>query len=293
MFRRLSCAKDTVQSPPPISECLQPTRQVGVRSRGRVQVPKYIPYSQVFKGAVETDMGHGVMLWPYKDVDQKEFVLAPEADLQELVRMQWRKECRGLVVSAGGVVARPLHKFFSPNQPGGMKLAAVAGMIIQEATVKLDGIMLFGVVLDGAVELWTRGGRTAEAEKVTRWVYAQQDKMGTTGPVCEEVQKGVEKCVDWVGAVVGGSSAAGARVDNVGTTGPDYVGLVMAADALGHRVIFEWGGQAGAGQDGGGENTAGDAASPRQGDGEIHAVCGQGGSCNTVSGRVCGEGDGA
>ena len=61
--------------------------------------------------------------------------------------------------------------------------------------------------------------------------------------MCEEVQKGARKGrkgMDWVGAVVGGRGTAGERVDNIGTTVPDYVGLVMAADAIGHTVIFEW-----------------------------------------------------
>jgi hypothetical protein len=62
--------------------------------------------------------------------------------------------------------------------------------------------MVFGVVLDGVVEFWTRGGRTDEAVKVTRWVHEQRVALGSEGPDC--------------------------------------VGLVLAADAMGQTVIFEW-----------------------------------------------------
>ena len=192
--------------------------------------------SRCFRGK---DMGHGVMLWTYTNAEVKEFVASPKADLQELMHMQWRKECRGLVVNAAGVVARPLHKFFSPHQTGRMKLAGLAGMIVQEATVKLDGMMLFGVVLDGAVEFWTRGGRTTEAVKVTRWVYGQQDIVGATGPVCGKLQNVVSNDMKWLRDVRGDNEAR-VRIDDMGATGPDYVGLVMAADAIGCTVIFEW-----------------------------------------------------
>ena len=43
--------------------------------------------------------------------------IANEADMQAAVRQTaLRRECRGLVVDAKGVVARPLHKFFSVGQ---------------------------------------------------------------------------------------------------------------------------------------------------------------------------------
>ena len=58
----------------------------------------------------------GDMVWTYQNADLKEFVVSPVADLPELMHMQWRKECRGLMVSECRVVARPLHKFFSPHQ---------------------------------------------------------------------------------------------------------------------------------------------------------------------------------
>ena len=152
------------------------------------------------------DMGQGIKMWTYRKAELSEFkveVDGVEVDgVQAARHTRWRRECRGLVVGADGVVARPLHKFFSPGQMAEQSLVHIDGMIIQEATVKLDGIMVFGVVLDGVVEFWTRGGRTDEAVKVTRWVHEQRVALGSEGPDC--------------------------------------VGLVLAADAMGQTVIFEW-----------------------------------------------------
>ena len=59
--------------------------------------------------------------------------------------------------------------------------------------------------------------------------------------MCEEVKKGDGEGMDWLGGwVVGGSSTAGERVDDMGAICPHYVGLVMVVDAIRHTVIFEW-----------------------------------------------------
>ena len=60
-----------------------------------------------------------------------------------------RRECRGLVVGPGGVVARPLHKFFSPGQVRDQQMKELWEQQVVEATVKRDGQMVFGVLVEG------------------------------------------------------------------------------------------------------------------------------------------------
>ena len=196
------------------------------------------------------DMGQGITMWTYKNAKPSEFEMAADGGVQAARQARWLRECRGLVVGADGVVARPLHKCFSLGQVADQRMGRVGYMSIQEATVKLDGIMVFGVVLDGVVEFWTRGGRTGEAVRVTRWVYAQQMEVGAALPEGEVGEVGAALPEGDGGEVEaaqpeGAEGEVGAALPHgdraaVGAALPDCVGLVLAADAVGQTVIFEW-----------------------------------------------------
>ena len=77
-----------------------------------------------------------------------------------------RRECRGLVLhSSGKVLARPLHKYFCWNQQGYDEWVQpgpqeVDSRRVESVTRKLDGQMVFGLVLGGVVQYWTRAGPT-------------------------------------------------------------------------------------------------------------------------------------
>ena len=87
-----------------------------------------------------------------------------EEEIMARVRdVQMRRECRGIVLDEQGVVARPVHKFFSVGQVQDYDPVRMAEVRVTEATEKLDGAMVFGVVKCDVVELWTRGGRTKVA----------------------------------------------------------------------------------------------------------------------------------
>ena len=112
-----------------------------------------------------------------------------------------RRECRGLVVGSEGIAARPLHKFFSCGQVPDLKYHQLKTCKVVEVTEKLDGVMAFGVVLDGSVELWTRGGFGAEAKSITRWAEAFGSKpdSGYLGLIRELDDEGCTATFEWVG----------------------------------------------------------------------------------------------
>ena len=77
-----------------------------------------------------------------------------------------------------------------------------------EVTRKLDGVMAFGVVVQGKVQLWTKGGYTKEAQVITRWAAEQ-----------------------------------GALSAEQGALFADCIGLVAAVEAIGCTAVFEWTGR--------------------------------------------------
>lgn len=72
-----------------------------------------------------------------------------------------RREYRGLVVHrSGGVLARPLHKFFQLDQVPETACHLLDSKRIELVTRKLDGQMVYGIVVGGEVRFWTRSGPT-------------------------------------------------------------------------------------------------------------------------------------
>ena len=157
------------------------------------------------------EVRNGVVVCSYKDAKVTDF--DPEAGAvgggdgaEDIFISLMRRECRGLVLERGKVAAQPLHRFFSVGQVADAAMPRLSEQRIMEATVKLDGIMAFGVVVDGGIEFWTKGGNTEVAKVITRW------------------------------AVHSGSLGAGV----CGALRADYMGLVAAVEAMGSTAIFEW-----------------------------------------------------
>jgi hypothetical protein len=113
-----------------------------------------------------------------------------------------RRECRGIVLGADGVVARPLHKFFEPHQigHGGSEFGWEAAGTVAEATEKLDGSMVYVVPMaEGGLELWSKSGPTAISKAATRF------------------------------AMEGGPDGRS-----------DYMALISQFEEVGHTATFEW-----------------------------------------------------
>jgi len=82
-------------------------------------------------------------------------------EMQYASKARMRREYRGLVVhSSGAIMARPLHKFFSVDQVPETEMRQLEHKQIELITRKLDGQMVYGVVVAGEVQFWTRSGPT-------------------------------------------------------------------------------------------------------------------------------------
>ena len=129
-------------------------------------------------------------------------------DMESARKASLRRECRGLVTDGERVVARPLHRFFSVSQVRDTAMPVLGQQQVVEVTRKLDGVMAFGVVVQGKVQLWTKGGYTKEAQVITRWAAEQ-----------------------------------GALSAEQGALFADCIGLVAAVEAIGCTAVFEWTGR--------------------------------------------------
>ncbi|MGO8211865.1 RNA ligase [Rhizobium ruizarguesonis] len=80
-----------------------------------------------------------------------------------------RKECRGLKFSAdGGVLARPLHKFFNIGERPDTQAGVLDFDQPHTVMEKLDGSMIHPAIVGGEVVFMTRMGRTDVAMKAER-----------------------------------------------------------------------------------------------------------------------------
>ena len=102
-------------------------------------------------------------------------------------------ECRGLVLSGGEVVVRPVQRFLKVRQMVGLAQAVMPVTV----TEKLDGVMVCGVVAGDGVELWTRGGWTEQAVSATR--FAEREQAGVLQLVWEVQQRGGTATFEYVG----------------------------------------------------------------------------------------------
>ena len=151
-------------------------------------------------GFYSTEMGQGLTLWNYKKVDDASFE-ASEVTVSAARAAVVRRECRGLVVNEeGSVVARPLHRFFSAAQVLDARMIQTGKWRVIEATEKLDGIMVYGVGVGGAFELWTRSGRTKESRAATRWAIECGSRGADYDGLMQEVEaRGCTAVFEWVG----------------------------------------------------------------------------------------------
>ena len=112
--------------------------------------------------------------------------------------VELRRESRGLVVDgAGEVQVRPVQKFYSVCQLRGAEREALSKAEVMVVTDKIDGEMMCGVVREGQVELWSRGGWTEQARSATRW--AHDSKMGILALVAAVWQLGGTATFEYVG----------------------------------------------------------------------------------------------
>ncbi len=108
----------------------------------------------------------GAILYNYKSGERLKGVVdrlcAKKEGKENLFRLL--AECRGLVLCNGLVVARPVQRFRRVAE-----MCSLAESVTTElVTEKLDGVMVCGVVMAGAVEMWSRGGWTEHAQAATR-----------------------------------------------------------------------------------------------------------------------------
>ena len=54
---------------------------------------------------------------------------------------------------ANGIATRPLHIFFSEGQVSDAQMRWIGSQLVVEATGKLDGVMVYGVPIDGVMSL--------------------------------------------------------------------------------------------------------------------------------------------
>jgi hypothetical protein len=112
--------------------------------------------------------------------------------------VELRRESRGLVVDeAGEVQVRPVQKFYSVCQLRGAERESLGKAEVMVVTEKIDGEMMCGVVREGQVELWSRGGWTEQARSATRW--AHDNRMGILALVAAVWQLGGTATFEYVG----------------------------------------------------------------------------------------------
>jgi len=150
----------------------------------------------------------GLTVYNYKDVRTLRVFqlrnaggdIAEEAEMQAAVRQTaLRRECRGLVLDAEGVVARPLHKFFSVGQIADTQMTdRFAELKVVEATMKMDGVMVHGVKVGEDMQLWTRGGPSEHGRNSMRFACGTllADYLGLLSAV---ESMGATAIFEWVG----------------------------------------------------------------------------------------------
>ena len=112
--------------------------------------------------------------------------------------MQLRRESRGLVVDAAGVVqVRPVQKFYSMRHLSGAEEDSITAAQVVIVTEKMDGEMMCGAVRDGQIELWSRGGWTEQARSATRW--ARENKLGVLTLVAAVWERGGTATLEYTG----------------------------------------------------------------------------------------------
>jgi RNA ligase len=91
-----------------------------------------------------------------------------------LHNMLIRRECRGLVFDdSGRLVARPYHKFFNVGEREETDLSVIDLSVEHSVLDKLDGSMVFPVVLGGALRLHTKSGITDTAMRAEVFLAAR------------------------------------------------------------------------------------------------------------------------
>ena len=78
-----------------------------------------------------------------------------------------------------------------------MEETALVAVAVVEVTEKMDGGMMCGVVRQGQVELWSRGGWTEQARSTTRW--ASTRRVGVLALVAKLWGKGGTATFEYIG----------------------------------------------------------------------------------------------
>ena len=149
----------------------------------------------------------GMAVYSYKEVTTKAFKvpggLIDEETMEDAVRQAClRRDCRGLVVDAEGVVARPLHKFFTIGQVADTQMDSEFSRLgVVEATMKLDGVMVYGVLVGTEMQLWTRGGPSQQGKNAMRFAVGTL-LANYMGLLSEVDTMGCTAIFEWVGRQV-------------------------------------------------------------------------------------------
>ena len=153
---------------------------------------------------LEKKQVEGLAVYTYKDATTKAFRVrgdcTDEQAMEIAVRQATlRRECRGLVVDIEGVAARPLHKFFTVGQVADTQMdGQFENRRVAEATMKVDGVMVYGVRAGGEMQLWTRGGPSCIGQNAMRYARGVllADYMGL---LCMVESMGSTAIFEWVG----------------------------------------------------------------------------------------------
>jgi hypothetical protein len=125
-----------------------------------------------------------------------------EGEGVELARI--RREFRGIVIGVeGSVAARVFHKLWNIHweQDRGsdpqFSIGKLEGKRVVEVLEKLDGQMVYGIVVDGKPELWTRKGETPVGSSAMHWTVAAGS--GALALVAEVHEVGATATFEYVG----------------------------------------------------------------------------------------------
>lgn len=182
-------------------------------------------------GFRQTNKGGGLILYSYEKSNDKIFRQRKNETAEAAML---RRELRSLVLSKDSkkVVARALPKFMLPGKEKGTN-----ALIVNEATVKLDGAMVFGIPSTNqkkCIELWTKGGSTEISRKAQD--FAVREEAAAGGAMYEEciawcVTEGVTPTLEFTGR-----HHAFGRIGTVAGTAEELT-LVAAREMVSGRFL--------------------------------------------------------
>lgn len=138
----------------------------------------------------EIDLGRGLVTFCY--------MIAAESTFDDA----WSRECRGIVfdTTTGGVVARPLHKFFNVNERPATHIDALDWSRVSRVMDKRDGSMIHTVAVNNGVSFRFKSKKSIESDVArAAWAWANASSAGERIlALCDEaVHQGMTAIFEW------------------------------------------------------------------------------------------------